>query len=133
MHIFPYNKDIKEFLGVFNDELKAVTGETACIDRICEKIKNLIKPIVSASNQVFESKFEKQWNRILNSVKRSTDVIEEEALSFIDESFENLKSAELAFDMLKNFNQIKIRERLSSRLETKFEEILKQYSKDVFF
>lgn len=63
--------------------------------------------------------------------KRDVKMIEDEANSFINESFENLRSAEGAFDMLHNFKHIQARSSINETMMRKFDEILEQYGKEV--
>lgn len=63
--------------------------------------------------------------------KRDVKLIEDEANSFINESFENLRSAEGAFDMLHNFKHIQARSSINETMMRKFDEILEQYGKEV--
>lgn len=57
--------------------------------------------------------------------------IEGEAISFIDESFKTLRSAEAAFDMLLKFKHIRSREAINKQMMMKFNAILEQYCKEV--
>ncbi|OAF64423.1 hypothetical protein A3Q56_07865, partial [Intoshia linei] len=56
--------------------------------------------------------------------------IEGEAIRFIDESFQCLRSAEGAFDLLLRFRHIKSRESINRQMSSKFNEILSQYEKE---
>ena len=57
--------------------------------------------------------------------------IDNEANNFIDDSFRSLRSAEGAFDMLLKFKHIRSRAAINARLMQKFEDILKQFEKEV--
>ena len=57
--------------------------------------------------------------------------IENEAKMFIDESFQSLRSAEGAFDMLLNFKHLRSREAINNQMMQKFKDILVQYGKEV--
>ena len=59
--------------------------------------------------------------------------IENEAKMFIDESFQSLRSAEGAFDMLLNFKHLRSREAINNQMMQKFKDILVQYGKEVCF
>ena len=50
---------------------------------------------------------------------------------FIDESFQSLRSAEGAFDMLLNFKHIRSRKAINDQMMQKFKDILVQYEKEV--
>ena len=51
--------------------------------------------------------------------------------SFIDKSFQNLRSAEGAFEMLHNFKNIRSRDTINATMMKKFNEILAQFEKEV--
>lgn len=59
-------------------------------------------------------------------------VIEGEAMYFIDQSFKTLRSASAAFDMLLKFKHIRSREALNNQLMKKFNDILAQFCKEVW-
>ena len=67
----------------------------------------------------------------MDRFRRDVKLIEDEANSFINESFENLRSAEGAFDMLHNFKHIQARSSINETMMRKFDEILEQYGKEV--
>lgn len=58
-------------------------------------------------------------------------LIENEAKAFIDKSFQNLRSAEGAFELLLNFKDIQSRKVIRDLLMQKFSDILLQYCKEV--
>lgn len=62
---------------------------------------------------------------------KEVEQIENEAKTFIDESFQSLRSAEGAFDMLLNFKHIRSREAINNQMMQKFCDILVQYGKEV--
>ena len=51
--------------------------------------------------------------------------------SFINQSFQNLRSAEGAFDMLHNFKNIRSRDTINATMMKKFNEILTQFEREV--
>ena len=57
--------------------------------------------------------------------------IENEAKSFIDESFHKLRSAEGAFELLLNFRNIRSRKSINEQMMSKFSDILYQYEREV--
>ncbi len=71
------------------------------------------------------------WRSVMNRFQREVKLIEEEANSFIDESFQSLRSAEGAFDMLHNFKHIRARDAINATMMKKFKEILATFEKEV--
>ena len=67
----------------------------------------------------------------MSRFQREVKLIEEEANVFINESFQSLRSAEGAFDMLHNFKNIRARDAINSTMMKKFSEILSTFEKEV--
>lgn len=61
----------------------------------------------------------------------SAQVIEEEAISIIDQSFKTLRSSTAAFKMLLKFKHVHSREAINKHLMRKFNDVLVQYCKEV--
>ena len=72
-----------------------------------------------------------EWRTVMSRFQREVCLIEEEANSFIDESFQSLRSAEGAFDMLNNFKNIGARESINNTMMKKFTDILSTFEKEV--
>ena len=72
-----------------------------------------------------------QWKSVMDRFNREVVAIENEAKMFIDESFQSLRSAEGAFDMLLKFKHIRSREAINAQMMQKFRDILVQYQKEV--
>jgi dynein heavy chain len=53
--------------------------------------------------------------------------IVQKTIELIDETFKSLRSAEGAFDLLQNFKSIDTLEDISTTLQKKYQEVLKQY------
>lgn len=67
----------------------------------------------------------------MSRFQREVRLIEDEANSFIDQSFQTLRSAEGAFDMLHNFKNIRAREAINATMMKKFNDILSTFEKEV--
>lgn len=63
----------------------------------------------------------------------SAQVIEDEAISVIDQSFQALRSSTAAFNMLLKFKHVHSREAINSHLMRKFNDVLVQYCKEVAY
>jgi dynein heavy chain len=79
----------------------------------------------------FSQKEKEQWRRLMDTFYKKVEEIENEAKAFIDKSFQSLRSAEGAFDMLLNFKHIRSREAINNQMMQKFRDILVQYGKEV--
>lgn len=67
----------------------------------------------------------------MSRFQREVRLIEDEANSFIDQSFQSLRSAEGAFDMLHNFKNIRARDAINATMMKKFNDILSTFEKEV--
>ena len=92
------------FLG---PELKAVTGDSAGIDEVIKRVDNLTQPLkVPFEEKIFDKSYEKPWDAIMKRFRASVMEIEKMTEQFIKESFRKLRSAEGAFELVKNFQKI---------------------------
>ena len=72
-----------------------------------------------------------EWKAVMSRFQREVRLIEDEANSFINESFQSLRSAEGAFDMLHNFKNVHARDSINATMMKKFSEILSTFEKEV--
>lgn len=72
-----------------------------------------------------------EWKTVMSRFQREVKLIEDEANSFIDQSFQSLRSAEGAFDMLHNFKNIRARDAINATMMKKFNDILSTFEKEV--
>lgn len=68
---------------------------------------------------------------VSHSYRVSAQVIEDEAISIIDQSFKALRSSMAAFNMLLKFKHVHSREAINTHLMRKFNDVLVQYCKEV--
>jgi len=97
-----------KFLG---PELKAVTGDSAGIDSVLQKVDSLSKPLQGLPydirpSSLFDKNYEKPWESIMKKFRSSVSEIEKNTEQFVKESFRKLRSAEGAFDLVQNFQKI---------------------------
>ena len=93
-----------KFLG---PDLKVVTGDAAGIDEVLKRVELLVAPLhVPFEDKVFEKAYEKPWSAIMKKFRTSVAEIEKMTEQFIKESFRKLRSAEGAFELVKNFQKI---------------------------
>lgn len=122
---------MEQFYSIFGPELKAVTGDPQQIDEVIKRIEGLMVPIEMIPFDVFNKKFQSQWESVISKFREQILQIEDMAKQFINASFKKLRSAEGAFDLLLNIKNIKSREAINNLLMQKFNDILEQYSKEV--
>ncbi|XP_076453104.1 dynein axonemal heavy chain 10-like [Babylonia areolata] len=122
---------LEEFYNIFGPELKAVTGDPKRIEDVLVRVGLLVEPIEQVIFDPFSQREKEQWRRLMDTFYKEVEQIEGEAKTFIDESFQSLRSAEGAFDMLLNFKHIRSREAINNQMMQKFRDILVQYGKEV--
>uniref|UniRef100_A0A2C9JWZ0 AAA+ ATPase domain-containing protein n=1 Tax=Biomphalaria glabrata TaxID=6526 RepID=A0A2C9JWZ0_BIOGL len=122
---------LEEFYNIFGPELKAVTGDPGRIEEVLLRVDKLVEPFEHMAFDPFSLKDSVQWERLIKNFDQEVVEIENEAKSFIDESFQSLRSAEGAFDMLLNFRHLRSREAINNQMMQKFKDILVQYGKEV--
>jgi dynein heavy chain len=111
--------------------LKAVTGDPKRIEEVLLRVDNLVKPLQEVGFDPFEIQHKNSWKSQMEHFYKQVESIEGEAKMFIDESFQSLRSAEGAFDMLLNFKHIRSRKAINDQMMQKFKDILVQYEKEV--
>lgn len=96
------------------------------------RVDNLVKPLQEVGFDPFEIQYKNSWKSQMEHFYKQVESIEGEAKMFIDESFQSLRSAEGAFDMLLNFKHIRSRKAINDQMMQKFKDILVQYEKEVY-
>ena len=130
-HLLEVALTIEQFSQFLGAELKAVTGDSHGIDDVSARVKALIRPLEHLSYNLFDQRNAAQWEDQMRLFHLSVEEIEGRTRSFIDSSFQKLRSAEGAFDLLQNFKTIQARESIQKQMMMKFTDILLQYSKEV--
>jgi dynein heavy chain len=118
----------KKFLG---KQLREVTGDTHGIDEATERVKGLVTPLIRLPFNIFDRRYNTSWDQVMKKLHEDVEEIEERTKEFIDSSFQKLRSAEGAFDLLQNFKNIESRESIRQLMMEKFTDILIQYSREV--
>lgn len=118
----------RKFLG---PELKAVTGDPHGIDEVLARVQQLIEPLEYLPYNIFDARYNGSWDQHMKEFHEKVEEIEGRTKVFIDSSFQKLRSAEGAFDLLQNFKNIESRESIQRQMMLKFTDILIQYSREV--
>lgn len=111
--------------------MKAVTGNPERIDTVIQRVDRLVLDLELVKFDPFNPSNRLEWKTIMSRFQREVKLIEEEANSFINESFQSLRSAEGAFDMLHNFKNIRARDSINETMMKKFIDILSTFEKEV--
>ncbi|XP_053336632.1 dynein axonemal heavy chain 10 [Clarias gariepinus] len=122
---------LEDFPKIFGAEMKEVTGQPERVDDVMRRVDSLVVPIEELDFDPFDIHKKEDWKKVIENFQRSVQAIEGEAILFINQSFKNLRSASVAFDMLMNFKHVRSREALNNQLMMKFSDILTQYCREV--
>ena len=130
-HLLEIAMTIEQFSQFLGPELKAVTGDSHGIDDVSARVKALIRPLEHLSYNLFDQRNASHWEDQMKAFHVNVEEIEHRTKAFIDSSFQRLRSAEGAFDLLQNFKTIQARDSIAKQMMMKFTDILLQYSKEV--
>lgn len=131
---------LEQFQNILGPELKgnshlhhfliavaAVTGDSHKIDEVLQRVEEMIHSIESVPFDLFDKRRQTSWETVMTRFNETVSQIEEMTKQFIDASFNNLRSAEAAFDLLQKFKNIKSRAIINKQMMDKFSDVLKQY------
>ncbi|ETN24636.1 hypothetical protein PPTG_00868 [Phytophthora nicotianae INRA-310] len=102
-----------KFLG---PELKSVTGDSQGIDEVMARVESLIAPFESVPFKIFDRGYKTSWESVMVQFRDKVSEIEQMTRKFIDTSFQKLRSAEGAFDLLQNFQNIQSRDSINKQM-----------------
>ncbi|TYZ50849.1 hypothetical protein PybrP1_008863 [[Pythium] brassicae (nom. inval.)] len=117
-----------KFLG---PELKSVTGDSQGVDEVIARVDSLVAPFESVPFKIFDRGYKTSWESVMVQFRDKVGEIEAMTRRFIDTSFQKLRSAEGAFDLLQNFQNIQSRESINKQMMDKYKDILMQYTKEL--
>ena len=123
-HLHEVATVLDQFQKFLGPELKAVTGDSEGIDVMTRRVEKLSEPLISTSFDIFDREYKTSWDAIMTEFSESVATIEAMTSTFINSSFENLRSAEAAFDLLQRFRNIESRDSINKQMMEKFDDIL---------
>jgi dynein heavy chain len=121
---------LDQFYKFLGSELKEVTGDAAGVDDLIERVRGLTSGFKTIQH-MFEERFKGTWDSNFQGFKTKVEQIENRAIEFLDARFQNLRSAEGAFQLLQNFKNTESREKINKKMNEKFVSILEQYNNEV--
>ncbi|XP_069678773.1 dynein axonemal heavy chain 10-like [Periplaneta americana] len=124
-------KVLCHFDNIFGPQLKSITSDPAQIDAVSKKVEKLVTPLSQPDFDIFDQKYELNWQEILENFYRMVAKLENEASYFIDESFKFLRSSEEALELLLKFKHISTREAIHKQLMSKFDLVMAQFTKEI--
>lgn len=130
-NLYTVAETLDQFGKFLGPELKAVTGDLHGIDEVLERVRGLVTPLEHLPFNIFDRRYNSSWDQVMKKFHEKVEEIEERTKEFIDTSFQKLRSAEGAFDLLQNFKNIQSRQSIRTQMMEKFTDILIQYSRHV--
>lgn len=88
-------------------------------------------PIENTDFEIFRVNYKENWEAVMNVFYKEVRVLENEAVSIIDQSFKTLRSAEGALEMLLKFKHMETRQVILDQLMLKFDVIMDQFMKEI--
>lgn len=80
---------------------------------------------------IFDRKYKDSWYTVMQHFRQQVEEIEDMTKSFIEQSFQKLRSAEGAFELVQNFQNIQSRESINQSIDERYKDILSQYTKEL--
>ncbi|XP_022902554.2 dynein axonemal heavy chain 10 [Onthophagus taurus] len=122
---------IDQFSNIFGAELKSILNDPQRIDSVVRRVTHLVNAIETADFDVFRESSKENWDAVMGYFYKEVRILEREAVTFIDQCFKTLRSAEGALEMLLKFKHIKTRKVILDQLMTKFEVVMDQFGKEI--
>jgi dynein heavy chain, axonemal len=71
-------------------------------------VDGLVAPLERVPFDIFDRKYKDSWHMVMQQFRRAVEEIESMTKSFIEQSFQKLRSAEGAFELVQNFKNIQV-------------------------
>lgn len=123
---------IKDFLKFLGPELKRVIGGgSEMIEKQREKVFKAYSYIENYPHPIFDKSHETSCNSVFDLFKRDMDSLELDTIQLIHETFKELRSAESAFDLYTNFENLINQPNIKKAMREKYINILQQFIKEI--
>ena len=96
-----------------------------------ERVNALLTPFEDIGFDPFDRRRYRMWGILIEEFRDAVERIEGEAKYFINASFQSLRSAESAFDMLLQFEEIPSRDSITKQLNEKYNDVLDKFCEEV--
>lgn len=80
---------------------------------------------------IFDRDLSLEWQNVVHSFRESNEVAKNATRNLIDSSFQRLRSAEGAFELLQNFKKIESKGAIKEQMASKLNDILQQFSREM--
>lgn len=123
---------IKDFLKFLGPELKRVIGGSSeKIEKEREKIYQAYSHIEHYPHNIFNKINEESCNNAFAAFDVAMKGLENDTIRLIDETFRDLRSAESAYDLYTNFENLIKQPEIKEAMNKKYINILKQFMKEI--
>ena len=126
---------VAEVLGQFQKflgpRLKEVTKDIQEIDELTNKVEQLKKPLENLPFNIFDRRYNASWEQMMKAFWNKVNEIEQRSKDLIDTSFQKLRSAEGAFNLLLDFKNIECRKSIQEQMMKKFTDILVHFGHEI--
>lgn len=112
--------------------LLGMVKDYACFTRsICAYVLLSLPSMHQVPFDIFDRKYKDSWHTVMQHFRQQVEEIEDMTKSFIEQSFQKLRSAEGAFELVQNFQNIQSRESINQSIDERYKDILAQYTKEL--
>ena len=73
-----------------------------------QRVDGLVAQLERVPFDIFDRKYKDSWHMVMQQFRRAVEEIESMTKSFIEQSFQKLRSAEGAFELVQNFKNIQV-------------------------
>ena len=114
-HLFDVAQVLDQFDQFLGPELRAVTDDTSQVDKVVARVEALKEPLTQITYNAFDRRYAESWQSLMDAFNANVASIEEQSIHFIDDAFQKLRSAEGAFELVENFQNVQSRDVRSRR------------------
>ena len=94
---------LTQFRMFLGPDLREVTGEGEMIDTVIQQVENLLVPLETMPFDVFDRNCRASWLALMAQFKEREAAIDQLCRTFLDTAFDQLRSADGAFEVLQRF------------------------------
>eukprot|EP00505_MAST-04D_sp_SCG-Rhode-Island_P005314 Stramenopile-MAST_4_protein_5314 len=122
---------LMQFRMFLGPDLREVTGEGDMIDDVMNQVDNLVVPLETMPFDVFDRNCRASWLALMAQFKEREAVIDHLCRTFLDTAFDQLRSADGAFEVLQRFENMQSRKSLQAQVTEKYDNVLIRYGEEV--
>ncbi len=122
---------LTQFRMFLGPDLREVTGEGEMIDTVIQQVENLLVPLETMPFDVFDRNCRASWLALMAQFKERESSIDQLCRTFLDTAFDQLRSADGAFEVLQRFQTMQSRKSLKAQVKEKYDKVLIRYAEEV--